>query len=720
MTAEGTPRMLRLLSVVSAFLLYSGIFLVVYPIWPDVALVALLPVLLAAGFLGLRAGVAAALVTPILLSVFVWVNGEGPLTYLEEPSSIARSVALLIIAVVVGWLRSRRNFYRTQLAAIERRAVLLEKREKALVIHETFSQSSPTLLLRITGEGVVQWWNPAAGESLELVEGQTHLADLIPKLNKTSLVNTLVSGRAAHVATMVEGRAIEWTIQGLLGGEMGLVYGDDVTDLRQIQQRLNRAAKKAKAGEKAKSEFLATMSHEIRTPLHGVLGMVRLLLRTELTDDQRHFAKTIESSGNSLLGILNQVLDLARLEARTVPDKVEPFDLIELVESSAALIATNAAVHDLALSVEIGEGVPRGVCGDSGYLGQILVNLLNNALKFTPKGEISVRVFLLSASEDRARLHFEVRDTGIGIPEHQVEAIFGEFAQVDPSATRGYGGTGLGLAIARRLATAIKGELGVSSVDGEGSIFWLRVTFDIDPKKRIPVYDFEGLKVLILEPNETTRGAMRRYLARLGAIVEGFQGPVPKYPDVDVAIVDARLDFESEKRPECPMIAVTALGARRTEELRESGYKAVLRRPVGLLHLLDAVGRVSGRGVSAEPIQSSGGSTVDFAVLLKRVGPEASLDDVLGRFLTHADRSVRNIHRAAKSGDMEEMRRIASALNTEALDAGATRLGASCYTISQVEGDSSEIVPLLADIAACYRDTKDALRLLRDYQRPPT
>ena len=251
-----------------------------------------------------------------------------------------------------------------------------------------------------------------------------------------------------------------------------------VRDLERVRSALETARDRAEAGNLAKSEFLAVMSHETRTPLNAVMGMADIMLLTELSREQRGYVNTIKSSGESLLHMLDNVLELSRLEAERAALETTDFDLREMLAGIAEHTIPQASAKQLDFSCDVAPGVPVWIRGDKGRLQQILHNLIDNAVKFTDRGTVSIAVRATEAHRDRTRCRFEVTDTGIGIRDDDRDRMFWRFTQLDSSSTRRFGGAGLGLAIVKELADLMGAKVGVDSVPDEGSTFWFELDLD--------------------------------------------------------------------------------------------------------------------------------------------------------------------------------------------------------------------------------------------------
>ncbi len=322
------------------------------------------------------------------------------------------------------------------------------------------------------------------------------------------------------------------------GNVIGLVgVTRDISEQVKNETERIRAQKEAEDANKAKSSFLAMMSHEIRTPMHGIIGAASLLKQDALSSKQTELIHTIESAGENLMTVLNDILDYSKIEAGRVELECIPFDLRDSIHEAFNLFTKRADEKRIELLLIIDPDVPEAMAGDPTRLQQILNNLISNAIKFTKKGEICVRVQFPSANEqmDHPHLQFSILDTGIGIPEASQEKLFNAFTQADVSSTREYGGTGLGLVISQRLAHLMGGKMWFTSQEGEGSTFFF--TMDLPsssplkhPNKIPPPSGLNGKRILVVDDNKTNRKILSEQIRYWGAIPTALATPEEVLP----------------------------------------------------------------------------------------------------------------------------------------------------------------------------------------------
>lgn len=504
----------------------------------------------------------------------------------------------LLIAVLFAVNRSRRNALDTS----DRMQRLVEVTKAVLA-----TTSQPTLISALESSLKI----PVSIEDhvLEAPRFSTGRIELPLREGKRPLGTLVVLATANEVEAQGFWQTLSFTVAQHLGA------------LKMLMD-LNMAVEEAGAATRAKAEFLATMSHEIRTPLNGVIGMTTLLLDTTLTRDQREFTEVIRSSGDMLLNVVNDVLDFSKIEAGKLELESVAFDFASLLDEAAMMVVESTEKKGLELVVSVGEEMPAAVQGDSGRLRQVIANFLTNAVKFTERGEVSLRASIDSQVDGVARVRVEVKDTGIGLTPAAAARLFTPFVQADATTARRFGGSGLGLSICKMLVEKMGGEVGLTSVEGHGSTFFFVVPLALAsaealPPARLNPVEMRGRRALVVDDNESNRLVLSHQLTRWGVIVaQASSGPEAleqlaqaaarhepfelllldmQMPDMDGLEVARRVGAEPAFA-QMKMVMLTSVALRQVATTaREIGISACLTKPVRAGQLQDTLGAAMAR-----------------------------------------------------------------------------------------------------------------------------
>ena len=558
-------------------------------------------------------------------------------------------------------------------------------------------------------EEFAQTWYP------RLQNGETIHFEKVKQIANGEIRWFHVTATAARKGTTMEEMEIVW-------------LAHDITEIKNLQSRLEEAKEKAEAANKAKSDFLASVSHEIRTPLNGIIGMLNLLKTTRLNEKQRYFVRSAENSAEILLFLINDILDFSKIEAGKLHLEELDFRLDTLIDKTISSLDVLARQKGIELKKE-GEKI-QGIClkGDPYRLRQILTNLIGNAIKFTDKGEVRVKVEVEGEAPDKITLLFSVKDTGIGIPKDKQKLLFKKFSQADSSITRRFGGTGLGLAICKNLVELMGGEIGVESEEGKGSTFWFRLTlkkgnedaegckgshdeegFSEERLQRLSP-QFKGKKVLVVDDNLINQQILISILTKLGLDVHAVSSGKEAIDALssipyDLVFMDLQMPemdgIEATKRirgrveevldPDVPIVALTAHHLDEEYELySKAGFSDSLTKPIMQDRLLQCLKRwlaPSTKESKQAPASlekdghssSSEGELPHFdeeELLARAMDDPKIMKKVIEVYLVSAPKTLRDLEKAISNGDKEAIKFSAHSLKGASANIGAKRLAA--------------------------------------------
>ncbi|MCX6561078.1 MAG: response regulator [Candidatus Aminicenantes bacterium] len=538
-------------------------------------------------------------------------------TMLRRVGAVRRRSALLEVKI-----RARTAELRDQIAVREKAEAELDRRQKYL---EAVLFNSSNAIVATDAKGAIEEWSPGAekifGWGRSEVLGRL-IDDVVirPEFKEEALRRTrsTMSGERVEAAEAVrhhkDGRPIN-VIVASSPIEVGSEFAGSMAVYTDISE-LKRAEAAAREASRAKSEFLANMSHEIRTPMNGIFGMTELALDTVLSTEQREYLEGVKTSAEALMTIINDILDFSKIEARKIDLEAIPFRLRDTIHSIVSGLALLAEKKGLEIAYEIPADAPDGLRGDPGRLRQVLTNLLSNAIKFTSQGEVIVSATVEERTAAKVRLHFAVRDTGIGIAPDKLKLVFEPFTQADSSTTRVYGGTGLGLAICTQLVELMNGRIWAESEAGRGSVFHFTLELDLDEsaakeRDRVAYDDLRDLPVLVVDDNATNRRILKEMLTHWGMAPTTVEGADPALHALRAAATEGRpfkLVLTDANMPEVDgfglasrvkddpgfsnvvIMMLSSSGFRGdSARCRELGLAAYLTKPVKQSQLLDAI-----------------------------------------------------------------------------------------------------------------------------------
>lgn len=571
----------------------------------------------------------------------------------SSPETMAVAAGGLAIASVAMFLNVR--------ATSRANTALREENEKLSKVHHEPSAQQQTILdvtardprefVSIDANGLITYLNKSAAATFDCnwrdVVGQSYrvlFSEESLQQHGIFLARREVPGIDKN--TKVEAIAYRWSggsfpvdlsftnTTHAQTGELIVVFVTDLTEKRREEETLRLALASAETANHAKSSFLANMSHEIRTPMTAIIGMAELCMRTELTRPQHDYLKKLHYSARSLMGIINDILDFSKIESGELTLEEIEFDIDEVLDDLAMLLMMKTREKNLELIFLRAEAVPRILIGDPLRLKQVLVNLCNNAIKFTHDGEIMLRIDVDQLENQRTLLTIEVTDTGIGMTEEQLSMLFKPFSQADSSTSRRFGGTGLGLSISKQLVELMNGDIAVDSTEGLGTTFRVHVNLGYPEAPVRREHEFTDLRVLTIVENGTVSMVLTAYLEAFGIAEIQTTGGIERLGRgevFDLVIVDGSRKNDVERQALIAGIRESDRGDARTLLLDDGGADAgvlsalnvdgVLDKPVNPSSLLDSIVNIFGAGLPErrKPDTSDEASTIfseELSVLL--------------------------------------------------------------------------------------------------------
>jgi len=702
----------------------------------------------------------------------VALTGAQPVSVLVAPWTVL-VIGILATSLLVAllWLLGRLHAQAERRATTATARMQLSDRSLRLM-----AEHVPVGMFELDADGELLWMNSQALEMVGLEPSEqlafSDWAAFIPDEDLEEIRRTYERCMASKEPLQVQHRlrsadgARRWIEQKGIPvtderGELQrlVVSVNDISTHVELQHALRRARDAALEASRLKSVFLANMSHEIRTPLNGVLGMANLLLDGQLTAEQRARVITLRTAAHQLLGLLNDILDLSKIEAGRLTLESISFDLAEVVHQVLRLHTSAAFDRGLTFASEIADDVPAIVVGDPLRIRQVLDNLLGNAIKFTDVGGVHLKVTARRSNEGRAAIRFEVRDTGIGISRDAQRRIFRPFTQADTSTTRQFGGTGLGLTICAQLAELMGGELSVDSVEGQGSIFRFDVEVPVErwdhpaespltTERAEPEVTADGygadvardLRLLLVEDNAINQQVALGLLSKMGFEVDVVDDGVEAVEAVEAAgdrgydaiLMDCqmpRMDgYEATRRirqqePEgqhTPIIALTAAAMKGDRErCLAAGMDDYVPKPVSTSAIAAALRRCLASDVpDPTPVRPAVTTperaetpVLDWQVVQELRSIEQLFEQSSGRFIASAPRQLADLRAAVGGGDWDTARALAHKIKGSAATVGAARLAADLASLEMAcEKGTTATAGLMDRVDDRFDEAREALR----------